>query len=60
MKRAFAMLVLAAGLLIAACGGPGGSAGTSLEPFSPDTSPSVESPAASESTEMMSPEASPS
>lgn len=59
MNRALAMLVLAAGLLLAACGGAGGSPATSLEPFSPDTSPSLESAAPSESMEM-SPEASPS
>jgi hypothetical protein len=58
MKRAFVMLMLVAGLL-AACGGTGGGPGTSLAPFSPEVSPSLESAAPSESMEM-SPEASPS
>lgn len=38
MKRVLTMLVLAVGMLVAACGGSGGSPGTSAEPFSPDTS----------------------
>ena len=51
MRHALALLALATSLLIAACGGSGASGGTSIEPFSPDTSPSVDT---------MSPEASPS
>ena len=59
MTRLFAVLALAAGLLLAACGGTGSSAGTSLEPISSDA-PSVEvSPELSPDVSM-SPEASPS
>jgi hypothetical protein len=39
MKRVLAILVLTAGLLVAACGGSTGSAGTSLEPISTDSAP---------------------
>ncbi len=67
MKRALAMLTIGASVLLAACSA-GSSAGTSLDPFSPepsvdaspsmDTSPSLESP--SGSPDSMSPSASPS
>jgi hypothetical protein len=59
MRRALSMLTIAAALLIAACSGAGSSPGTSFAPISPDTSP-LESPAASETMDTMSPEASPS
>ena len=55
MTRLLAVLALAASLFMAACGGSGSSAGTSIEPVAPDTSPSVEA-----SPDTMSPEASPS
>lgn len=55
MARLLAVLALAASLLIAACGGSGSSAGTSIEPVTPDSSPSLET-----SPDTMSPEASPS
>lgn len=64
MKRALAMLTIAASVLLAACSGVGSSAGTSLEPFSPDASPSVETSPSLESPsgspDAMSPSASPS
>jgi len=53
MTRVLTMLALAFSLLLAACGGTGGSPGTSAEPFSPDSS--IEA-----SPDTMSPEASPS
>jgi hypothetical protein len=53
MKRVLTMLVLAIGMLLAACGGAGTSPGTTLEPLSPATSPEA-------SPDTMSPEASPS
>jgi hypothetical protein len=38
MKSVLTILVLAFGLVVAACGGSGGSPGTEVEPFSPDAS----------------------
>lgn len=53
MKRVLIMLTLAFSLVVAACGGSGSSPGTTVEPFSPDTSMEA-------SPDTMSPEASPS
>lgn len=60
MKRLLAMLALIAGLTLAACGGTGGSPDTSVEPFSPEASPSVETSPESSGSPEMSPSASPS
>jgi hypothetical protein len=38
MKRVLTMIVLAFSVLLAACGGSGGSPGASVEPVSPDAS----------------------
>lgn len=42
MTLALAMLTIGASVLLAACSGAASSAGTSLEPFSPAPSPSME------------------
>jgi hypothetical protein len=49
MKRVLTTLVLAFSVLLAACGGSGGSPGATVEPVSPEASPDTMSPEASPS-----------